>query len=83
MSTPAQPESHIQRSVFILPGSSTFVNATGVPASWGSARAGNVVPPSSSNGPHTLGAPGLAAKNLLSFGYFAVVYRRIRAYVLG
>ena len=30
MLTPAQPESHIQRSIFILPGSFPFVNATRV-----------------------------------------------------
>jgi hypothetical protein len=30
MLTPAKPESHIQRSIFILPGSSPFVNAMAV-----------------------------------------------------
>src|SRR5260370_30097270 len=31
MLTPAQPESHIQRSIFILPGSSPFLHAKGGP----------------------------------------------------
>jgi hypothetical protein len=33
MSTPAQPKPHIQRSIFILPGGSRFVNATTAPGS--------------------------------------------------
>ncbi len=65
MLTPAQPESHIQRSIFILPGSSPFVNAMGVPAIRSAARGGDAPLPSSVNGPLAQDDEGLADKNLL------------------
>src|SRR6202165_6221334 len=50
MLTPTQPESHIQRSIFILPGSAPFVNATSVAALSTGADAGSAVPHPSSMG---------------------------------
>src|SRR5260370_4169919 len=53
MLTPAEPESHIQRSIFILPGSSSFVNATRMPELRSAASAGNAVLTSSISRPLT------------------------------
>ena len=59
MLTPAQPESHIQRSIFILPGSSPFVNAMAVLPAPEMQRLHPV------NGPLAQDDEGLADKNLL------------------
>jgi len=65
MLTPAQPESHMQRSIFILPGSSPFVNAMAVLPAPEMRRLHPV------NGPLTLDSQGLAHKDPLWFVHFA------------
>jgi len=65
MLTPAQPESRMQRSIFILPGSSPFVNAMAVLPAPEMQRLHPV------NGPLTLDAQGLAHKDPLWFVHFA------------
>jgi len=65
MLTPAQPESRMQRSIFILPGSSPFVNAMAVLPAPEMRRLHPV------NGPLTLDSQGLAHKDPLWFVHFA------------
>ena len=72
MLTTAQPESHMQRSIFILPASAPFVNATGVQALGNAWVTGDAAIPSAIAGPLTLDAEGLAEK--ICFSLFILPY---------
>ena len=62
MLTTAQPESHIHRSIFILPATAPFVNAMSVQALGNACVSGDEAIPPASTGPLTLDAEGLAEK---------------------
>jgi hypothetical protein len=62
MSIPAHLGAHIQRSIFILPASASFVNATSMHALGNSCLTGGAAIPSALAGPLPLGAERLAEK---------------------
>src|ERR1700730_807700 len=62
MLTTAQPESHTHRSIFILPATAPFVNATRVQVFENACVTGGAAIPSAIAGPPTLDAEGLAEK---------------------
>src|ERR1700680_1427383 len=82
MLTTAQPESHIHRSIFILPAAALFVNATRVQAIGNACVTGGAAILTAITGPLTLDAEGLAEKICFSLFNLPPVFNRVRAQVL-